>query len=339
MDTPGYDIESVSGMTCGGAQVLIFSTGRGTPIGNPLIPVIKVTGNCETYARMSDNIDFDASGAVEGTSTIAELGDHLYRMLEDVCDGAEPAAERLGFDDFSIFHNPRKCGVPAFLMPGSRPAAYMFIYKFDMKREEIDMSTEYMKENGFYEQLEKTAVVPVVVLEKVEDAVPMANALVKGGLPAAEVTFRTAAAADCIREMSEKCPDILVGAGTVVNLEQCKRAVEAGAKFIVSPGYDDAIIDYCLENKVNLIPGAVTPAELTHLINRGFDITKFFPANLYGGLKATETLSAVFVGHRFMPTGGVNLENLPEFLGSKSIIAAGGTWMVKPALFADGDFS
>ena len=201
------------------------------------------------------------------------------------------------------------------LMPGSRPAAYMFIYKFDMKREEIDMSTEYMKENGFYEQLEKTAVVPVVVLEKVEDAVPMANALVKGGLPAAEVTFRTAAAADCIREMSEKCPDILVGAGTVVNLEQCKRAVEAGAKFIVSPGYDDAIIDYCL------------------------DITKFFPANLYGGLKATETLSAVFVGHRFMPTGGVNLENLPEFLGSKSIIAAGGTWMVKPALFADGDFS
>lgn len=105
MDTPGYDIESVSGMTCGGAQVLIFSTGRGTPIGNPLIPVIKVTGNCETYARMSDNIDFDASGAVEGTSTIAVLGDHLYRMLEDVCDGAEPAAERLGFDDFSIFHN------------------------------------------------------------------------------------------------------------------------------------------------------------------------------------------------------------------------------------------
>ncbi len=201
------------------------------------------------------------------------------------------------------------------------------------------MSTEYMKENGFYEQLEKTGVVPVVVLEKVEDAVPMANALVAGGLPAAEVTFRTAAAADCIREMSEKCPDILVGAGTVVNLEQCKKAVEAGAKFIVSPGYDDAIIDYCLENKVNLIPGGVTPAEITHLINRGFHVTKFFPANLYGGLKATEALASVFVGHRFMPTGGVNTENVRDFLGSKSIIAAGGTWMVKPALFADGDFS
>lgn len=105
MDTPGYDIESVSGMTCGGAQVMMFSSGRGTPIGNPLIPVIKVTGNCETYALMPDNIDFDASGAVEGTSTIAELGEDLYSLLERVCEGEMPAAERLGFNDFSIFHN------------------------------------------------------------------------------------------------------------------------------------------------------------------------------------------------------------------------------------------
>lgn len=201
------------------------------------------------------------------------------------------------------------------------------------------MSTEYMKNNGFYEQVEKTGVVPVVVLEKVEDAVPMANALVAGGLPAAEVTFRTAAAADCIHEMAEKCPDILVGAGTVVNLEQCKKAVDAGAKFIVSPGYDMAIIEWCLANEVNLIPGGVTPAELTTLINLGFDITKFFPANLYGGLKAIEALAAVFVGHRFMPTGGVSPDNVRDFLGSKAILAAGGTWMVKPNLFADGDFS
>ena len=200
-------------------------------------------------------------------------------------------------------------------------------------------ATQYMIDNGFYAQLEKTGVVPVVVLEKVEDAVPMANALVAGGLPAAEVTFRTAAAADCIKKMADECPDILVGAGTVVNLEQCKRAVEAGAKFIVSPGYDEQIIDWCLENEVNLVPGGVTPAELTCLINRGFDITKFFPANLYGGLKALEALAAVFVGHRFMPTGGVSTDNVREFLGSKAIIAAGGTWMVKPNLFADGDFS
>ena len=142
-----------------------------------------------------------------------------------------------------------------------------------------------------------------------------------------------------IHILADECPDILVGAGTVVNLEQCKRAVEAGAKFIVSPGYDEQIIDWCLENEVNLVPGGVTPAELTYLINRGFDITKFFPANLYGGLKALEALAAVFVGHRFMPTGGVSTDNVREFLGSKAIIAAGGTWMVKPNLFADGDFS
>lgn len=105
MDTPGYDIESVSGMTAGGAQVLIFTTGRGTPIGNPLMPVIKVTGNCETYERMRDNIDFDASGAVEGTSTIDELGEDLLDLLERVCSGEQTKAEQLGFNDFSIFHN------------------------------------------------------------------------------------------------------------------------------------------------------------------------------------------------------------------------------------------
>lgn len=201
------------------------------------------------------------------------------------------------------------------------------------------MSTEYMKSNGFYEQVEKTGVVPVVVLEKVEDAVPMAKALVAGELPAAEVTFRTAAAADCIREMSMNCPDILVGAGTVINLEQCKRAVEAGAKFIVSPGYDPETVDWCINHEVNIIPAAVTPTEIMAAINRGLDVTKFFPANLYGGLKGIQSLASVFVGHRFMPTGGVSTDNVRDFLSCDSIIAAGGTWMVKPNLFADGDFS
>lgn len=201
------------------------------------------------------------------------------------------------------------------------------------------MSTEYMKSNGFYEQVEKTGVVPVVVLEKVEDAVPMAKALVAGGLPAAEVTFRTVAAADCIREMSMNCPDILVGAGTVINLEQCKRAVEAGAKFIVSPGYDPETVDWCINHEVNIIPAAVTPTEIMAAINRGLDVTKFFPANLYGGLKGIQSLASVFVGHRFMPTGGVSTDNVRDFLSCDSIIAAGGTWMVKPSLFADGDFS
>lgn len=201
------------------------------------------------------------------------------------------------------------------------------------------MSTDYMKRNGFYAQVEHAGVVPVVVLEDVGNAVPLADALAAGGLPAAEVTFRTKAAADCIHAIRKSCPKVLVGAGTVINLTQCKRAVEAGAQFIVSPGYDLETIDYCLSNRINLIPGGVTPTEIGGLINLGFDVTKFFPANLYGGLAGIEALASVFVGHRFMPTGGINPANVRDFVASPAILAAGGTWMVKPALFAGGDFS
>ena len=133
---------------------------------------------------------------------------------------------------------------------------------------------DYMEKDGFYNKVYQTGVVPVVVLERLEDAVPMANALVAGGLPAAEVTFRTAAAADCIHEMSEKCPDILVGAGTVLNVEQARRAVDAGAKFIVSPGFDLDVADWCVEHKVDVIPAGVTPTEVTALVNRGLAVTK-----------------------------------------------------------------
>lgn len=199
--------------------------------------------------------------------------------------------------------------------------------------------TEYMRQDGFYENVERIGVMPVVVLEKVEDAVPMGNALQKGGLPAAEVTFRTSAAADCIHSIATSCPDVLVGAGTVLNLDQAKRAVDAGAKFIVSPGFDLKVVDWCLENKVDVIPAGVTPTELTALVNRGIEVTKFFPAGIYGGLKAIDALASVFVGHRFMPTGGVNTDNLRDYLTDEAIIAAGGTWMVKPALFQNGDFS
>lgn len=199
--------------------------------------------------------------------------------------------------------------------------------------------TEYMRQDGFYENVERIGVMPVVVLEKVEDAVPMGNALQKGGLPVAEVTFRTSAAADCIHSIATSCPDVLVGAGTVLNLDQAKRAVDAGAKFIVSPGFDLKVVDWCLENKVDVIPAGVTPTELTALVNRGIEVTKFFPAGIYGGLKAIDALASVFAGHRFMPTGGVNTDNLRDYLTDKAIIAAGGTWMVKRALFQNGDFS
>ncbi len=192
--------------------------------------------------------------------------------------------------------------------------------------------------DSFYENVESMGVVPVVVLDRVEDAEPLAKVLVEGGLPSAEVTFRTAAAADAIHTMAEKCPDILVGAGTVLNVEQAQRAVDAGASFIVSPGYDLGVVDFCLEHKIPVIPAGVTPTEVTALVNRGLEVTKFFPAAQYGGLATIKALASVFVGHRFMPTGGVNATNLAEYLASPAIIACGGTWMVKPQMIREGRF-
>ena len=193
--------------------------------------------------------------------------------------------------------------------------------------------------DDFYKNVEQVGVVPVVVLDRVEDAVPLGKALAEGGLPAAEVTFRTAAAADSIHAIAQECPDVLVGAGTVLNEAQAKRAVDAGARYIVSPGYDMGVVRWCLAHEVPVIPAGVTPTEVTALVNEGIEVTKFFPAAQYGGLNTIKALAAPFVGHRFMPTGGVSTANVEEYLSSSAIIACGGTWMVKPALFADGDFS
>ena len=190
----------------------------------------------------------------------------------------------------------------------------------------------YMSE--FYQQVEQLGVVPVVVLERVEDALPLADALIAGGLPTAEVTFRTKAAPDAIRPIAQQRPNMLVGAGTVLNVTQAQQAVEAGARYIVSPGYDPVVVDWCVSQRIPVVPAAVTPTEITALINRGLSVSKYFPANLYGGLDAIKTLASVFVGHRFMPTGGVSMNNLASFLGCPAVIACGGTWLTKPA--ADG---
>ena len=191
----------------------------------------------------------------------------------------------------------------------------------------------------FYEQLESLGIVPVVVLEKVEDAAPLAHALMAAGMASAEVTFRTACAAECIAAMAEAEPDFCVGAGTVLNVEQVERAREAGAKFIVSPGFNPDVVKHCIELDLPVLPGTVTPSEVTAAVNLGLKVTKFFPAAQYGGLNTIKALGAVFGGHRFMPTGGVSTGNVEEYLSDPVIIACGGTWMVKPALFADGDFS
>ena len=186
------------------------------------------------------------------------------------------------------------------------------------------------------EKFQKIGVVPVVVLEDVKDAVPLAKALVEGGLPCAEVTFRTEAAEESIRLMAEQFPDMLVGAGTVLTKEQVDAA--AGAKFIVSPGFDPEIVDYCLKKEIPVYPGCVSPSEVAQAVKRGLKVVKFFPAEPAGGLPMIKAMAAPYVGLKFMPTGGINAKNLEEYLSCDKIICSGGSWMVKGDLVKAGEF-
>ena len=188
------------------------------------------------------------------------------------------------------------------------------------------------------EKISQFGLVPVVVLEDEKDALPLAKALVEGGLPVAEVTFRTAAAEASIKKMCEAYPDMVVGAGTVLNIEQVEKAVAAGAKFIVSPGFDEEIVDYCLEKNIPVYPGTVTPSELSKAVGRGLSVVKFFPAEQYGGVNTIKALSAPFTTVKFMPTGGVNAKNLKDYLSCKKIVACGGSWMVKGDLIKAQEF-
>ena len=188
------------------------------------------------------------------------------------------------------------------------------------------------------DRLAQAGVVPVVVLEDAKDAIPVAKAMLAGGVDVMEITFRTAAAADSIKAVAESCPEMLVGAGTVLNLAQCKLAVEMGAKFIVSPGFDAEVVDWCIANEIPVTPGCVTPTEITAAVNRGLKVIKFFPANIYGGLNAMKNLAAPFVGIKFMPTGGVNAQNLREYIDAPFIHAVGGSWVCPKADIAAGNF-
>ena len=191
------------------------------------------------------------------------------------------------------------------------------------------------------ERLAACGVVPVVVLEDASQAVPTAKAMLEGGIDVMEITFRTAAAADSIRAVSRECPDMLVGAGTVITLEQCKLAIECGAKFIVSPGYDEDVVDYCLANGITPTPGCVTPTEITAALKKGLKVLKFFPANIYGGLDAIKALAGPFAstGVKFIPTGGVNQKNLAEFIVSPHIHAVGGSWICPKKEIAAGNYA
>lgn len=187
-------------------------------------------------------------------------------------------------------------------------------------------------------RLRESVVVPVVVLDEVSQAVPTANALLKGGIGVMEITFRTAAAPDSIEAVAKNCPDMLVGAGTILNLEQCKLAVEKGAKFIVSPGFDAEVVAWCVENNIAVVPGCVTPTEIMAALKLGLKVVKFFPANVYGGLNAMKNLSAPFVGVKFIPTGGVNAQNIKEYYTAPFIQAVGGSWVCQKADIANGEF-
>jgi len=188
------------------------------------------------------------------------------------------------------------------------------------------------------ERLAASVIVPVVVIDDANDAVSTANAVAAGGINVMEVTFRTAEAPKAIKAIAENCPDILVGAGTILNLEQCKLAVEMGAKFIVSPGFDAKVVSWCIENGITVTPGCVTPTEITAAVNMGLNVVKFFPANVYGGLNAMKNLSAPFAGVKFMPTGGVNASNIKEYADAPFVHAVGGSWVCSKADIAAGNF-
>lgn len=190
----------------------------------------------------------------------------------------------------------------------------------------------------YLDRLARAAVIPVVVIDDAKDAEATANALLKGGIDVMEITFRTAAAADAIRTVSEKCPDMLVGAGTIISLEQCKHAVANGAKFIVSPGFDDEVVGWCVENGITVTPGCVTPTEIMAAKKHGLKIVKFFPANVYGGLQAMKALAAPFGDIKFIPTGGVNAENVGEFISAPFVHAVGGSWVCPKGDIAAGNF-
>lgn len=188
------------------------------------------------------------------------------------------------------------------------------------------------------DRLHGCGVVPVVVLDDAKDAVATAEALLAGGVDVMEITFRTAAAADSIKAVSEHCPDMLVGAGTVITLDQCKQAVACGAKFIVSPGFDDEVVRWCVENGIAVTPGCVTPTEIMSAMKLGLNVVKFFPAGVYGGLSAMKALSGPFGGIKFLPTGGVKAQNIGEFIAAPFIHAVGGSWVCPKTDIAAGNF-
>ena len=186
--------------------------------------------------------------------------------------------------------------------------------------------------NDVLQQISNIGIIPVIAIEDAEQAVPLARALVAGGLPAAEVTFRTAAGEEAIRRIAKEVPEMLVGAGTVLTKEQADRALAASAQFIVSPGFNPEVTRYVIEKGALMMPGTATPGEMEQAMSMGLDVVKFFPAEQNGGVAKLKALAGPYTNLRWMPTGGVNTKNMMDYLGFDKIVACGGTWMVKKDL-------
>jgi len=189
------------------------------------------------------------------------------------------------------------------------------------------------------EQIELLGIIPVVKIDRATDAIPLGRALCEAGLPCAEITFRTAAAEEALRTLSAQLPEMLLGAGTVLTVEQAHRALAAGARFIVSPGFNAPVVDFCLDHAIAVMPGVCTPTDIQAAVAKGLTVLKFFPAETAGGLPMLKALSAPFGHVRFIPTGGIHAGNLNEYLAFGRVIACGGSWMVKEELIASGHFA
>ena len=190
----------------------------------------------------------------------------------------------------------------------------------------------------FFDDLKGLGIVPVIKINNSKDAVDLAKALAKGGLMAAEITFRSDAAEESIKAIAQNVPDVCVCAGTVLTVENAERAVKAGAKAIISPGTNMDVVDWCIKNNVTVIPGCATPTEIEACLAKGLKVVKLFPAEVVGGVKMLKALAGPYGDVKFMPTGGINAENVKEYLKLKNVIACGGSWMVNEKLIDAGEF-
>jgi len=188
------------------------------------------------------------------------------------------------------------------------------------------------------QRLGRTGVVPVIKIDDAAHAIPLAEALIAGDMPVAEITFRTGAASASIRDISRKFPNMLVGAGTVLTVPQAQQAVDAGARYIVSPGFSPSVVEWCLQHDIPVLPGVATPTEVIAALDAGLTVLKFFPAEELGGMRMLKALASPFSAVKFVPTGGITPATLPDYLRLPNVLAVGGSWMVKPDLISASRF-